>query len=194
MQRPASKAWWTHLILEGPNDAKGAIRVTDCVSQRDFRDSAYYSDLDGPFGIEGADGGPGRHSLPDRRANGESGKGFYRSGIHFPHTARAAPGMASGKLKRLETLQKSLDSIPFPTPDQLQKIGLTPRESEILFWVMQGKRDSEVVTILSDKASVSLRTINNHVRNILAKMNHETRTGACTEALDRLKRKLSGEH
>jgi DNA-binding CsgD family transcriptional regulator len=101
-----------------------------------------------------------------------------------PHLA-----MASNKLKRLDALQKTLDSIPFPSPDQLQKVGLTPREGEILFWVMQGKRDSEIVGILSQKAKVSIRTVNNHVRNILAKMNAETRTGASINALERIKLK-----
>jgi DNA-binding NarL/FixJ family response regulator len=52
---------------------------------------------------------------------------------------------------------------------------------------MQGKRDAEVVGILSERRKVSIRTINNHVRNILAKMNAETRTGACINALERIK-------
>ena len=106
-----------------------------------------------------------------------------------PHLA-----MASSKLKRLDALQETLDSIPFPTPDQLLKIGLTRRESEIMFWMMQGKRDLEIVNILSEKGKVKLRTINNHVRNILAKMSAETRTGACMNALQLIKVKLSPGH
>jgi DNA-binding CsgD family transcriptional regulator len=83
--------------------------------------------------------------------------------------------------------------MPFPMPDQLQKIGFTPRESEILFWVMQGKRDSEIAEILSERREVRLRTINNHLHNILAKMGSETRTGACINALERVKMSLSGD-
>jgi DNA-binding CsgD family transcriptional regulator len=101
--------------------------------------------------------------------------------------------MDTDKLKTLETLQKTLDAIPFPMPDQLQKIGFTPRESEILFWVIQGKRDSEIGMLLASERKVSIRTVNNHVRNILAKMNAETRTGACMNALERVKLSLSGD-
>ena len=107
---------------------------------------------------------------------------------------RDSPCSTNARCVRLtETFQNRLDWIPFPTPDQLQQVGFTPRESEILFWIMQGKRDSEIVEILSEKSAVSIRTINNHVRNILAKMNFETRTGASFEALNRLKQKLISE-
>lgn len=89
-----------------------------------------------------------------------------------------------------ETFENILDWIPFPTPDQIHQVGFTPRESEILFWVIQGKRDPEICKILSQRREVSLRTINNHLRNIIAKTNTETRTGACMEVLDRIKNKL----
>jgi DNA-binding CsgD family transcriptional regulator len=102
---------------------------------------------------------------------------------------RDSPCPTNARCVRLtETFQNTLDWIPFPTPDQIQQVGFTPRESEILFWVIQGKRDSEIAKILSEKREVSLRTINNHLSNILAKTNAETRTGACLEALDRIKR------
>ena len=52
---------------------------------------------------------------------------------------------------------------------------LTPREREILHWVAEGKRDSEIATILN----LSVRTIEQHVRTCLRKLNVETRTAAC---------------
>jgi DNA-binding CsgD family transcriptional regulator len=70
-----------------------------------------------------------------------------------------------------------------PAPEDLQQIGLTGREGEVLHWVIQGKRDKEVAAILS----VSPRTIHNHLRSILSKLNTETRTGAALEAFERLK-------
>ena len=104
---------------------------------------------------------------------------------------RTSPGPTNARSVRLtETFQNTLDWIPLPTPDQIQQVGFTPRESEILFWVIQGKRDPEICKILSQRREVSLRTINNHLRNILAKTNAETRTGACMEVLDRIKKKL----
>ena len=52
---------------------------------------------------------------------------------------------------------------------------LTPREREILHWVAEGKRDAEIATILS----LSVRTVEQHVRSCLRKLNVETRTAAC---------------
>jgi DNA-binding CsgD family transcriptional regulator len=71
-----------------------------------------------------------------------------------------------------------------PAPNELQQFGLTTREGEVLHWVIQGKRDKEIADILS----ASPRTIQNHLRTILRKLNTETRTGAALEAFDRLKR------
>ena len=69
-----------------------------------------------------------------------------------------------------------------PAPKDLQQIGLTVREGEVLHWVIQGKRDREIAAILS----TSPRTIHNHLRSILRKLNTETRTRAALEALERL--------
>lgn len=171
--------------------ARGAIRVTDCMTQREFRNSPLYVDVMVPLGLEHQTvvplDIPGHIAgITVNREQNLTDKETTFLTLLAPHLA-----LASSKLKGLDTLHKTLDAIPFPTPDQLQKIGLTPRESEILFWVMQGKRDSEIVSILSEKGKVSLRTINNHVHNILVKMNAETRTGACMNALERIKKKVS---
>ena len=52
---------------------------------------------------------------------------------------------------------------------------LTSREREILHWVAEGKRDSEIAAILN----LSVRTVEQHVRSCLGKLNVETRTAAC---------------
>jgi DNA-binding CsgD family transcriptional regulator len=78
---------------------------------------------------------------------------------------------------------KQAASRTIPAPKDLQQIGLTVREGEVLHWVIQGKRDKEVAEILSAKP----RTIHNHLRSILRKLNAETRTGAALEAFERLK-------
>jgi DNA-binding CsgD family transcriptional regulator len=170
---------------------RGAICLTDCLTQREFRNSAYYADVMVPVGVEYQTVVP--LDIPGHIAGITVNRGANFTDKDSTFLTLLAPhlAMASGKLKRLETLQKALDSIPFPTPEQLQQVGFTPRESEILFWVMQGKRDSEIADILSEKRKVSLRTINNHLRHILAKTNAETRTGACLDALERIKNRLS---
>jgi DNA-binding CsgD family transcriptional regulator len=64
--------------------------------------------------------------------------------------------------------------LPAPTPHQSLTDKLTRRELEVLIWVAQGKRDREIATILG----ISYRTVTNHVRAILAKMEVENRTAA----------------
>ena len=76
-----------------------------------------------------------------------------------------------------------------PTSEELRQTGVTVRESEVLHWVIQGKRDCEIATILS----TSPRTIHNHLRSILRTLNTETRTGAALEAFERLKRSATSK-
>jgi DNA-binding CsgD family transcriptional regulator len=159
-------------------------------TQREFRQTPHYLETMRPLGVQ--------HQIvvtvdiPGHMAGVTVNRGRDFTNRESAFLGLLAPHLAAAtvKLRKLNDLQKTLDSIPFPTPDQLQRVGFTPRESEILFWVMQGKRDSEIAEILSEKREVSLRTINNHVRNILVKMNAETRTGACMNALERIKKKV----
>jgi DNA-binding CsgD family transcriptional regulator len=55
---------------------------------------------------------------------------------------------------------------------------LTPREREVLHWVAEGKRDSEIAVILK----LSARTVEQHVRVCLRKLAVETR-GAAAAAI-----------
>lgn len=60
-----------------------------------------------------------------------------------------------------------------------RKTSLTKRESEIMLWVSEGKRDREIALIVG----ISLRTVQNHVQKILHKLSVETRTAAARVAL-----------
>lgn len=80
------------------------------------------------------------------------------------------------------TLDETTDSADDPT--RFSAIGLTPRQSEVLTWVAQGKRDSEIAQIIHS----STRTVSNHVYRILQKLGVETRTAAVAEAEFRLRR------
>ena len=67
---------------------------------------------------------------------------------------------------------------------QLEGLGLTKREAEVLFWVSQGKRNSEIGTILGAQP----RTITKHIEHILERLSVETRTAAARVAIDHLTR------
>jgi len=66
-----------------------------------------------------------------------------------------------------------------PAEDPLGSLGLTPRETEVLNWIAQGKSNYEIGVILS----ACTGTICKHVEHILAKLNVENRTAAAVVAL-----------
>ena len=66
------------------------------------------------------------------------------------------------------------------SPTSLMTLGLTRRQAEILFWVIQGKTNPEIATILG----VSTLTVRTHLERVFAKLKVETRTAAVRQALE----------
>jgi len=163
--------------------AKGAIRVTDCITQRQFRNTPHYCDTLRPIGVRfqtvvtlDIPGKIGATTV--LRDKNFTDKETMLLTLIAPHIALA---YRNGEVF---TALKRAVARAIPAPEDLHQIGLTPREADVLHWVIQGKRDWEIGRILS----ASPKTIQNHVRNILRKLNTETRTGAALEAFERLKR------
>ena len=69
-----------------------------------------------------------------------------------------------------------------PSPIALCSLGLTKRQSEILFWVSQGKTDQDIACLLG----ISPRTVHKHLENIYVRLGVETRTAAMSTAYDSL--------
>ena len=82
------------------------------------------------------------------------------------------------KAQRLARLQGLASDVPQPA--LLRNLGLTTQESHIMHWLIQGKRNSEIASILSSKT----RTVQKHVQNIFKKLGVETRTAAALLALE----------
>lgn len=59
---------------------------------------------------------------------------------------------------------------------------LTPREVDVLFWVIKGKTNKDIGDILG----TSPRTINKHLEHIFEKLGVETRTAAANMAMNRV--------
>lgn len=68
------------------------------------------------------------------------------------------------------------------TPDQLESLGLTPREAEVLFWVARGKTNDEIATVLG----IGLTTVKKHLESTFAKLGVENRTAAAAMALEKM--------
>ena len=65
----------------------------------------------------------------------------------------------------------------------LERLGLTPRQAEVLLWVAQGKTNKEIGSILG----ISADTVHKHLEQVFAKLGVETRTAAALRATELLK-------
>lgn len=65
-------------------------------------------------------------------------------------------------------------------PSRLGTLGLTPREREVLFWISEGKRNSEVAEVMG----VSQGTVKRHLENLYQKLGVENRHAAVRRALE----------
>ncbi|HVU36593.1 MAG TPA: response regulator [Opitutaceae bacterium] len=89
-----------------------------------------------------------------------------------------APAPGEDRLLLLTLREKAAP----PSPARLAPLGLTPRETEILFWVAQGKTSPEIALILD----TAPETIKRHVKNFLPKLGVETRLAAALKAMELL--------
>ena len=63
-------------------------------------------------------------------------------------------------------------------PEDLQALGLTPREAQVLYWVTQGKTNEDVTLILN----TSISAVKKHLGSIYDKLGVENRTAAANAA------------
>ena len=75
----------------------------------------------------------------------------------------------------------------FSSPEPLQKLGLTHRESEVLLWTAQGKSNGEIATILG----MSEKTVKQHLGVVFQKLGVEGRNAATLRALEVLSRPVA---
>jgi DNA-binding NarL/FixJ family response regulator len=66
-------------------------------------------------------------------------------------------------------------------PSDLAGLGLTERQNEVLFWLIEGKGNADIATILG----MAQATVKKHLEHIFAKLGVENRTAAIMTALGR---------
>jgi DNA-binding CsgD family transcriptional regulator len=94
----------------------------------------------------------------------------------------------SARLERKRTfddhMQAQLSNVQltadFSSTGPLEKLGLTPREAEILLWVAQGKSNGDIGII----TGTSEKTVKNHMTHIFEKLGLEGRNAATVRALE----------
>lgn len=66
--------------------------------------------------------------------------------------------------------------------ERLQGLGLAPREAEVMYWVMEGKKNPEIATIIGR----AVHTVNRHLEHIFCKLGVQNRQQATATVRDRL--------
>jgi DNA-binding NarL/FixJ family response regulator len=86
------------------------------------------------------------------------------------------------RLKRSEQQMRREFKPDFSSGEPLVKLGLTPRATETLLWLSQGKTNADIATILG----ITESTVKKHVQEIFEKLGIETRGAATVRALELL--------
>jgi len=84
------------------------------------------------------------------------------------------------RLRRSQQNAKREFKPNFSSAEPLLRLGLTPRASETLLWLSQGKTNSDIATILG----ITESTVKKHVQEIFEKLGVETRGAATVRALE----------
>jgi DNA-binding CsgD family transcriptional regulator len=167
--------------------AKGATRLADRTTQSQFEQTPLYLDVFAPIGaryqrVVTLDIPGHVTSVTVNRDTNFTDEEALLLSLAAPHVA-----LAHRNLQRLESLRAAADQV-VPGPQDLERVGLTPREAEVLHWVMKGKQDGVIAGILK----ISVRTVHQHIARILRKLQSENRASASYEAM--MKLKVLGRH
>jgi DNA-binding NarL/FixJ family response regulator len=119
-------------------------------------------------------------------AKGE--KADHRSGMNLGADDYLTKPVANSDLIRaIETrLRRSAQQVKrefkpdFSSGEPLLKLGLTPRATEALLWLAQGKTNSDIASILG----ITESTVKKHVQEMFEKLGVETRGAATVRALE----------
>jgi DNA-binding CsgD family transcriptional regulator len=162
--------------------AKGLIRFTACTCQWQFEQTPLHADGLVPASVRQQTvvtlDIPGYNaSVTVNRDTDFSDEETILLSLAVPHLA-----LVHRNLQRLESLREAAKQV-IPGPNDLERVGLTSREAEVLHWAMKGKQDGAIAGILM----ISVRTVHQHVAHILRKLQSESRASAGYEAMLKLK-------
>lgn len=104
--------------------------------------------------------------------------------VHVFRIARENEKLEISLLYNAETQEKTLlfEESTSPSPKMLESLNLTKRETEILFWISQGKTNKDIGEVLG----ISPRTVNKHTESIYVKLGIENRASAVSVALSKV--------
>jgi len=167
-----------HAEMRGP----GAHRISDSLPFSRFRHTGLYSEYYRRIGID--------HVVALPICVDDSTLVSFvlnRRGRDFSDRERDALDLVGGPLSRLYLNARALERLrsrltaSAPDSGQLEDLGVTVREAEVLRWLAAGKTDREIGALLG----CSHRTVQKHLQSLYVKLGVETRTAAVMRALGR---------
>ena len=118
--------------------------------------------------------------LPKQIANWLSSKPNTGEEFDIENTGRKLRARLMEHTTNNEVLFKLIDQTIVRGPETLEKkLPITKRESEVLYWISNGKANDEIGQILD----TSPRTINKHLEHIFTKLHISNRTSAAAIAI-----------
>jgi DNA-binding CsgD family transcriptional regulator len=158
-------------IQSGGTDT--VVDIANLMPERDFRKTDFYQDIFRPIGLT--------HQvnvlLP--RAGWINSMTINRD-RRISSASQTLLAMASRHIAAAHRTACLLDQLAGTRPIPAVRLQFTRRESQVVEWLGEGKRNAEIAVILG----CSPRTIDKHVENILRKTGAETRTAAVRNSKD----------
>jgi DNA-binding CsgD family transcriptional regulator len=140
-----------------------ALRISDFTPLRQIKQTGFYQEMARHF-----TGWRDQAAVPVRLPGSSLGFALNRD-----------KRFSDEELLMLELLQPHIERVLRRSTQYLSlttESPLTPRQREVLHWVSEGKRDSEIAVILG----ISVRTVEQHVRVCLQNLGVENRAAAVT--------------
>lgn len=161
-----------HSYIHTPG-AHPVVRISDLVTRRAFQKTDLYQSFFRHVEIEAqmhvilpVQTGSASLSINHRHNFDDEMVKLFR--MLTPHIA-----LAHTNAKRFSQMEQALQQAQMQIPPISCGL-LTLREEEILYWIREGKRNSEIAVILD----ISARTVEKHTQNIFTKLQVETRSAA----------------
>jgi DNA-binding CsgD family transcriptional regulator len=167
------------VLAHGRNPAAPTRRISDLVSDADFRRTPLFNDYYRSIRIDRAMAVPiyvHRNVLVSFVLN-RSGRDFSDRDYACLEAIRPHLGNLY-RLARVSETPRAAWGVPSPDSSARDDPRLTGREREVLDWLARGKTDRDIGDILG----ISPRTVHKHLQRIYEKLGVETRTAAVARA------------
>lgn len=161
-----------------------AVRQGDVLFLRDFYSRRQFRDLD-IYSTTYKLAGLNNHCAIPLCADEHGGSIFLsvqRTGGEFTEEERAMLRLLLPHLRNARALGRARSESGEPHISHFEGLGLTPREMEVFYWMVEGKRNPEIATILR----LGIDTVKGHVESIFNKLRVENRHAAIRLGLQRV--------